>query len=97
MISNFGQDEEFYLSFWREGVNPVKLDWWTRLKLCFLVLFKGNYYEDQVVLDTRTAGELAVWINSRIQWNICRKRDKELLGNHRNRSEVKQTYEDWGQ
>lgn len=94
MASNFDAEEEFYLSFWREGINPVKLGWWTRLKLCFLVLFKGNYYDDQVVLDTKTAGELAIWIDRRIQWNICRKRDKELLATHRKRTEVNQ---EWGQ
>ena len=51
LLTKFDDEEEIYVSFWREGINPVKLTWWMRLKLCLLDLNKGNYYEDQLILS----------------------------------------------
>ena len=63
LLTKFGDEEEIYVSYWREGMNPVKLTWWMRLKLCYLALFKGNYYNDQLILSKESAKELAEWIN----------------------------------
>ena len=63
LLTKFDDEEEIYVSFWREGIHPVKLTWWMRLKLCYLSLFKGNYYEDQLILNKESAKELAEWIN----------------------------------
>ena len=62
LLTKFDGEEEIYVSFWREGINPVKLTWWTRLKLCYLALFKGNYYDDQLVLRKEEARQLCTWI-----------------------------------
>ena len=62
LITKFDGEEEMYFSYWRQGINPIKLSWWMRLKLCWMVLTKGNVYDDQVVLNKGKAMELALWI-----------------------------------
>ena len=62
LVTKFDDGEEIYFSYWREGVNPIKLSWWMRLKLCWMVLTKGNVYDDQVILNKEKAIELASWI-----------------------------------
>ena len=64
LLTKFDDEEELYVSFWREGINPVKLTWWMRLKLCYLALFKGNYYEDQLILSKEEAMKLSLWIQN---------------------------------
>ena len=79
LITKFDDEEEMYFSYWREGINPVKLSFCMRLKLCYLALFKGNYYDDQVILDKEKAMELALWIQEEhgcvTEW--IRKMEKE--------------------
>jgi len=62
LLTKFDGEEEIYVSFWREGINPVKLSWWMRLKLCWVALTKGNYYDDQVILSRQKSVELASWL-----------------------------------
>jgi len=62
LITKFDNEEELYFSYWRQGIDPIKLSWWMRLKLCYLALFKGNYYEDQIILNKEKSKELADWI-----------------------------------
>ena len=62
LITKYDDEEEMYFSYWHEGINPIKLSWWMRLKLCYLALFKGNFYNDQVILNKEKAMELALWI-----------------------------------
>ena len=62
LITKFDGEEELYFSYWRQGIDPIKLSWWMRLKLCWMALTKGNYYEDQVILNKEKAIELASWI-----------------------------------
>jgi hypothetical protein len=63
LITKFDDEEELYFSYWREGINPIKLSWWMRLKLCWMVLTKGNVHDDQVILNKEKSKELANWIN----------------------------------
>ena len=62
LVTKYDDEEEMYFSYWREGINPIKLSWRMRLKLCYLALFKGNFYNDQVILNKEKAMELALWI-----------------------------------
>jgi len=62
LITKFDDEEEMYFSYWRQGINPIKLSWWMRLKLCWMALTKGNVYDDQVVLNKEKVIELASWI-----------------------------------
>jgi hypothetical protein len=62
LVTKFDDDEEMYFSYWRQGIDPIKLSWWMRLKLCWMVLTKGNYFEDEIVLNKEKAMELALWI-----------------------------------
>ena len=62
LVTKYDDEEEMYFSYWHEGINPIKLSWWMRLKLCYLALFKGNFYDDQVILNKEKAMELALWI-----------------------------------
>lgn len=64
LLTKFDDEEELYVSFWREGLNPVKLTWWMRLKLCWMALTKGNYYDDQLILSKEKAMELSLWIQT---------------------------------
>jgi hypothetical protein len=65
LLTKFDDEEEIYVSFWREGLDPVKLTFWMRLKLCYLALFKGNYYEDQVVLNKEGVRQFCSWVQDR--------------------------------
>ena len=62
LVTKFDDGEEIYFSYWREGINPIKLSWWMRLRLCWMVLTKGNVYNDQVILNKEKAVELASWL-----------------------------------
>ena len=62
LVTKYDDEEEMYFSYWREVINPIKLSWRMRLKLCYLALFKGNFYNDQVILNKEKAMELALWI-----------------------------------
>ena len=67
LISRYEDEEEFYFSYWRLGIDPIKLSFWMRLKLCWLILFKGNYYDDEVILDRHKAREMVDWLGSEIE------------------------------
>ena len=73
LVTKFDDEEETYFSYWRQGIDPIKLSWWMRLKLCWMVLTKGNVYDDQVVLNKEKAIELASWI---LLNNVLAKIDK---------------------
>ena len=73
LITKFDDEEEMYFSYWRQGIDPIKLSWWMRLKLCWMVLTKGNVYDDQVILNKEKAIELATWI----LLNVVEPADKE--------------------
>ena len=78
LLTKFDGEEEIYVSFWREGINPVKLTWWMRLKLCYLALFKGNYYDDQLVLSKEEARQLCTWIQDEYDMDaVEREMEKE--------------------
>jgi hypothetical protein len=62
LVTKFDGEEEMYFSYWRQGIDPTKLSWWMRLKLCWMVLTKGSYFEDEVILNKEKAIELALWI-----------------------------------
>lgn len=63
LITKFHDEPNFYFSYWRIGLDPVKLSFWMRLKLCYLALFKGQYYDDEIILNNESAKELADWLN----------------------------------
>jgi hypothetical protein len=67
LITKFDDEEELYFSYWRQGIDPIKLSWWMRLKLCWMVLTKGNYYEDQVIINKEKSKELADWIYDELE------------------------------
>ena len=62
LVTKFSDEPNFYFSYWRQGLDPVKLSFWMRLRLCYLALFKGQYFEDEIILNEKTANELADWI-----------------------------------
>ena len=75
LLTKFDGEEEIYVSFWREGINPVKLSWWMRLKLCWMALTKGNYYDDQVILSRQKSVEIACWLI--LESGVLDKKDDE--------------------
>ena len=74
LITKFDDEEEMYFSYWRNGINPIKLSFWMRLRLCYLALFKGSYYDDQVILNRQKAIELASWLI--LETGVLNKMDK---------------------
>ena len=79
LITKFDDEGELYFSYWRQGIDPIKLSWRMRLKLCYLALFKGNYYEDQIILNKEKSKELADWINENNNQTSDEERHKENL------------------
>jgi hypothetical protein len=88
LISKYDDESEFYLSYWREGINPMKLTFWMRLKVCGMALFKGNYFGDQVVLAPEDAKKLAEWIKERLREDEMAKLKKDLNSNVKEREVV---------
>lgn len=70
LITKFDDEPNFYFSFWRQGLDPVRLTFWMRLKLCYMVLFKGQYFEDEIILNEKTANELVKWIKENNDGNV---------------------------
>jgi len=63
MVTQFyDEPEHFYFSYWKLGSHPRKLPFWHRLKLSLKLLFKGDIFEDEVILDGKEARRLANWI-----------------------------------
>ena len=81
LIVRFQGEDEFYFSYWKQGINPVKLSLWMRLKLCWLALFKGSYFEDEIILDKHTAREMVDWMDVEIKEveTIKMQRQRETL------------------
>ena len=84
LVTKFDDEEEIYFSYWREGINPIRLSWWMRLKLCWMVITKGNYYEDQVILNKEKSKELALWILQQYLQGYLKQVDKEEHSNWEN-------------
>ena len=87
LASKFEDEPEFYFSFWKEGFDPNKLTWWMRIKLSWMLLFKGNYYDDQIVLSKKSAEELTVWIEKHLLEDKVKEMQKALDSNVRPREE----------
>lgn len=62
LISKFDDEDQFYFSFWTRGINPTKLTFWSRVKLCCKVLFTGQCYGDEVILSQGSSNELIKFI-----------------------------------
>jgi hypothetical protein len=54
-----------YIEFcmWRMG-SPQKLSLWLRIKFCFLLLFKGEYHTDEVLLNKKEFVRFAKYIKN---------------------------------
>ena len=62
LATKFDGENEVYLSFWQRGIHPHKLTWGNRLRLIWMVLWNGSYYDDEVILSPKEANRLADWI-----------------------------------
>ena len=51
LVSKFDDEEEISFSYWRQGINPIKFNWWMRIKVCWMTLVEGNYYDDEIILS----------------------------------------------
>lgn len=63
LVSKFDKEDEIYLSFWKQGFNPLRLSFWDRLKLCWTILSKGNYFVDEVILNKRESKRMKNWLD----------------------------------
>ena len=91
LASKFEDTPEFYFSFWKEGIDPNKLSWWMRIKLSWMLLSKGNYYDDQIILSKKNAEELAVWIQKCLLEDKVKEMQKDLDSNTRPREERRES------
>lgn len=87
-ITRFEEEEEFYFSYWGQGFYPRNMGLWQRIKMCWQILWKGEAFEDEIILHKDKAGEMAVWINTEINKITIERRSRELLATHRPRTEV---------
>ena len=65
-VTLFDDEENFYFSYWGQGLRPRSMSWWQRMRLCWKILRDGEAYEDEIILEKDKAGELAVWLNTEI-------------------------------
>jgi len=49
-IQHDSEDKLTYISFYRLGANPVKLNWWNKIRYIWQVVSKGMPFHDQLVL-----------------------------------------------
>ena len=92
LITKFYKDEGFYFSFWREGINPIKLSWWMRLKICWMTLTKGNCYDDQVIMNDEKTKEMIHWLNSHLTYDRMKKMEDDLASGCRERTETSEYF-----
>ncbi len=59
-------DKVFYLSLWGNGYSPKTPRLWDRLRTCWKILTTGTAFEDQIVLSSKTAKNMANFISSNI-------------------------------
>ena len=76
LVTRFKDEPEFYFSYWRQGFNPVKLDWRTRLKMLWMILFEGRCFKDEVIFNQKTSRNLADWINKELNEEKNHKQEK---------------------
>ena len=97
LVTKFDDGEEMYFSYWRQGIDPIKSSWWMRLKLCWMMLTKGNVYDDQVVLNKEKAMELALWIQEEhdhiTEW--VREMSKEDVMDNYSTNDPALEHDDW--
>ena len=87
-VTRFEGEDEFYFSYWGQGITPRNMQIWERVKLCWKVLWTGNSYEDEIILSKDKAGMLAVWINTEINKEELESRYRDLQSTVRPRTEV---------
>lgn len=87
-VTRFEDEEEFYFSYWAQGLCPRNMTLRQRIRLCWKVLWTGEAFEDEIILHKDKAGEMAVWINSEINKITMARRRKELQSTTRPRTEV---------
>ena len=88
LLTKFPDESQFYFSYWKEGITPLKFSWWMRLKLCYLVLFKGSHYGDQVILGKEEAEKLSTWVSKRLLEDRIESNRKVLDSNIRQRTQA---------
>lgn len=59
MVTQFTGEEEVYFSYWREGKKPRPMGLFDRFKWAFKIIFKGEIFEDEVILDREEVRRLA--------------------------------------
>lgn len=62
LLSKFDDEDDIYLAIYTYGQFHSKPTIWNRIKYCWHHLTTGRIYQDQIVLDSKTAKKLANWI-----------------------------------
>lgn len=76
LVTNFHDEpDHFYFSYWRLGKSPRKMPLWVRIKYAIKLLFKGDIYEDEVILTRDETKRLKNWLHGCIA--ITEKEDGE--------------------
>ena len=78
LVTRLDDSDELYFGYWRCGSALNKPSLWTRLKMCYRALFKGNYYNDEIALHEKETLRLANWINDAVKINKMRRTREEL-------------------
>lgn len=56
-IASFPAESQVYISMYYIGKGH-RLTWWERIKYCWHVLYKGEQYLDQLILDKQGVADL---------------------------------------
>jgi len=59
--------EYFYLSFWKMGINPSRLSWSQKLRYIWHLLFTGQAWGEEIILNKESANQVSAFIDYHLQ------------------------------
>tara|TARA_Y100000593_G_scaffold42861_1_gene82058 strand:- start:27012 stop:27350 length:339 start_codon:yes stop_codon:yes gene_type:complete len=86
-VTRFEDENEYYFSMWSQGYYPRNMSLWQRIKFACKVLWTGEAWEDELVLEPKVVRELSEWIKDDLQEVKMEIRRKELEEAHRPRKD----------
>lgn len=86
-VTRFEGEDEYYFSMWSHGYYPRNMSLWQRVRFACKVLWTGEAYEDELVLEPEVVHELSEWIRDDLKVAGMEKRRRELEATHRPRKD----------
>jgi hypothetical protein len=62
-VMKFHDEPQIYFSYWGQGFYPRRMTLWQRVRFACKVIWTGEAWEDEVILEPEEAEKLALWLN----------------------------------